>query len=263
MSEFYFKAKDNTRICYESEAPAQGNRTLLIVHGAGEYPGHYQDLFTELKKKGIGYYAIHHRGLGKSEGRRGHVNKFQDYADDLYELTQIAVEEGNKPEIIFGHSMGGLIALYYVLQNPDAVRKIILSAPALKIIMPVPLWVKAAKRPVSALWPTFTKKSGLFNNSDPLFVNVGSARWLVQFEKTQKYVLNKAGKITIPIRLFHSKLDTRTSFEASKNFFRSLGSKDKKFFEKNYNGHHFLLDPDKEEKQNIIESILNWTCEDL
>ena len=59
------------------------------------------------------------------------VVRFDDYVDDLHTVAaQVAAERGDAPTVLFGHSMGGLIAALYALRHAGELRGLVLSAPA-------------------------------------------------------------------------------------------------------------------------------------
>lgn len=259
MNDYYFEAQDGLKLCYKKNVPSNAKHIVLFSHGAGEYPDRYNDFFHLLRDNEIGFYAIHHRGFGKSEGRRGHVSKFSQYIEDLRELYRIASKQGNIPDILFGHSMGGLIAAYFCLEYPGHIRKLILSSPAFRMEKKISLWVNLAKKPMSFIWPTFTRDSGLKSDlGDELFVSVGTARWLVEFERAQKYVLRNASKLSLPIYIFHPKFDDLASFAETKKFFHLIGSNKKVLKEESFKGHHFLSATTPEEKLSIQKQIITW-----
>ena len=106
-----------------------------IVHGLGEHGGRYETVAAALTGAGIDTWAYDHRGNGGSGGRRGHVERFTILHDDL-EARLVALREANpgRPLILYGHSLGGLVACGYVLSGldrhlPDV---LVLSAPALE-----------------------------------------------------------------------------------------------------------------------------------
>ncbi len=62
------------------------------------------------------------RGNGGSGGRRGHVDRWEQYHDDLAErVAAVRTVAGTRPVVLYGHSMGGLIVLGYLLsERPKA-----------------------------------------------------------------------------------------------------------------------------------------------
>jgi acylglycerol lipase len=112
---------------------------MLLLHGIAEHSGRYEHVGAQLASAGIEVIAIDHRGFGMSGGRRSYVVSFDEFVDDVGDqLTQ--VRGLGLPTVLLGHSMGGLIALSYVLQGrrpaPDALA---LSGPALGASLPAPL----------------------------------------------------------------------------------------------------------------------------
>ena len=67
---------------FESLA-AQPRASLLIVHGLAEYAGRYRHLAANLASRGISCFAYDQRGHGARPGTRTHVDRFDDFVDDL------------------------------------------------------------------------------------------------------------------------------------------------------------------------------------
>jgi alpha-beta hydrolase superfamily lysophospholipase len=131
--EAAFKGQDGTGILVRSwrpEGPVRG--TMVIAHGLGEHGGRYGELVTHCLARGLAVYAPDHRGHGRSGGRRALVKRFGWLVDDLDVVMRQA--EAGHPEgrrFLFGHSMGGAIALTWTLDHPGQVDGLILSGPAI------------------------------------------------------------------------------------------------------------------------------------
>jgi alpha-beta hydrolase superfamily lysophospholipase len=116
--------------------PAAGEpvATALIVHGLGEHAGRYDTVAEPLAAAGIDVHGYDHRGFGASGGPRTHVERWPILHDDLQERVEaLRAASPDLPLILYGHSLGGLIACGYVLAErerplPDL---LVLSAPAL------------------------------------------------------------------------------------------------------------------------------------
>jgi alpha-beta hydrolase superfamily lysophospholipase len=133
--------------------PAAGPRraSLLLVHGIAEHAGRYAHVGSRLASAGIETRAFDLRGFGGSDGPRAYVDRWSRYHDDVEDrLVELRGASAGVPLVLYGHSMGGLIALGYVLSEsprplPDL---LVLSAPALGAV--VPAWQRALA-PVLAL----------------------------------------------------------------------------------------------------------------
>ena len=107
---------------------------LLLIHGIAEHAGRHGHVASRLASAGIETYAFDLRGFGASEGPRAYVDRWSRYHDDVEDrLTALRSEAGGQPVVLYGHSMGGLIALGYVLADPRRPDPdlLVLSAPAI------------------------------------------------------------------------------------------------------------------------------------
>jgi len=107
---------------------------LLLVHGIAEHAGRHAHVASRLASAGIETHTYDLRGFGLSDGRRAFVERWSVYHDDLEDqLAAVRAAAGGLPVILYGHSMGGLIALGYVLGDPPRPlpELLVLSAPAI------------------------------------------------------------------------------------------------------------------------------------
>ena len=120
-------------------APDDPWATGLIVHGLGEHGGRYANVARPFAAAGVDVNGYDNRGFGGSAGPRGYVERWTDFHDDLQErLTSLRERDPDRPLILYGHSLGGLIATGYVLSDrprpmPDL---LVLSSPALEDAIP-------------------------------------------------------------------------------------------------------------------------------
>src|SRR4051794_12318803 len=56
---------------------------ILIVHGLAEHSGRYQEFGRAMAGYGLSTYALDLRGHGMSDGRRGHVDRFDLLLQDV------------------------------------------------------------------------------------------------------------------------------------------------------------------------------------
>jgi acylglycerol lipase len=116
--------------------------TMLLVHGLAEHSGRYEHVGRQLAEAGIDTWAYDLRGFGGSGGPRASVERWSQFHDDLEgRLAALRSTAPGRPLILFGHSMGGLVALGYVLDGRSWPDLLVLSAPA--IGASIPLWQRA------------------------------------------------------------------------------------------------------------------------
>ena len=113
---------------------------ILSVHGIGEHAGRHQHLI-KLFSQNFNILQFDLRGHGESEGKRGDVEQFSQYIEDLWEIIQFLKQSYSmKRFFLYGHSMGGTIVSGFIQKlasktnNLDLYpEKIFLSSPAVGI----------------------------------------------------------------------------------------------------------------------------------
>lgn len=106
-------------------APARG--VLMICHGLVEHAGRYRRFADVMSQQGFEVYAHDHRGHGRTKAADAPLGRFawKDGAvkvvADVMAMRRLAGERHpGLPVILFGHSMGGLVALNTAVSYPDA-----------------------------------------------------------------------------------------------------------------------------------------------
>jgi len=157
-----FIGKGGIEIFFQQWEVANPKAILIIIHGLGEHSGRYGNLIDALQNKGIAIYGLDHRGFGRSGGKRGHVDSFMDYIYDMKIFVNMLKDKHpNKPVIMLGHSMGGVLALKYALTHAEDLDALILSSPGLVPAIKVPAWKKNLAIFLSSKIPSLTMPSGL------------------------------------------------------------------------------------------------------
>ena len=131
---------------------------MLLVHGLAEHSGRYERTGRLLADAGIDVTAFDLRGHGGSGGRRGDVERWTDYLDDIaVRLAAVRAEADGRPVVLFAHSYGGLICTDYVLSGRPAPDLLVLSAPALDDGLP--RWQHIIAPLIARIWPTLAFKN--------------------------------------------------------------------------------------------------------
>jgi acylglycerol lipase len=117
------------------EAAGVPRATVLLIHGIAEHAGRHAHVASEFARAGFETHAFDLRGFGASGGPRAYVGRWSEYHDDVEDqLSAVRAAGGQLPVVLYGHSMGGLIALGYVLAEPRRPQPhlLVLSAPAIR-----------------------------------------------------------------------------------------------------------------------------------
>jgi pimeloyl-ACP methyl ester carboxylesterase len=110
-----------------AEGPPAGP-PMVLLHGGGDRWQDFLPLFPSLATRWH-VYALDMRGHGAS-GRVPGQYRPEQYVADIAAFLETRLTE---PAVLFGHSLGGWVALLTAAADPDGVRALILGDPPLNI----------------------------------------------------------------------------------------------------------------------------------
>ena len=119
-------------IFWQAWLPDGAARAVIgMAHCASEHSGRYAWTGEQLAARGYALYALDHRGHGRSGGPRALIDRMDNAVADLGAVLELASREsgGGAHPFLFGHSMGGLIALAFATRRQAEIRGLMLSAP--------------------------------------------------------------------------------------------------------------------------------------
>lgn len=125
-------AHDGAEIFWQEWVPdAEPRAALVLVHGLGEHSSRYSGLAHRFTDEGIAVFTMDNRGHGRTPGGRGVMDVDKVLTDIGELLAEAHARYPHLPQVLFGHSLGGLLTMDYTVHEvPDVVAQIA-SAPAL------------------------------------------------------------------------------------------------------------------------------------
>ncbi len=241
MNSGFLDSTGGVRLFYRHVPVENAKAVVALVHGFAEHSGRYEHVTSALNEADIAVTAIDLRGHGNSEGRRGHINRFQDYLDDLGALVDFAQNEHpDLPLFIVGHSMGGLVVASYVASDPEGVSGFALSSPAIGFSVKVPGWKKGLARGMSKIVPTLSLPTGLDSRhlshdpgvvaayeKDAMIFSVASSRWYTEVTDAQGHLMDRASDMDRPFLLMAAGDDRLCDVKTASAFYDRFGGADK------------------------------------
>ena len=218
----------------------------LVVHGYAEHSGRYDEVVEALAARGIVAATFDLRGHGRSDGPRGHVERFADFIRDVDDVLEaLGRDEAWRragPPVLLGHSLGGLVSFHVALAEPGLVRALVLSSPYFGLALRVPAVKRLAARALSRVVPAFSLPSGLSGadvttdperakayDGDPLVFPNATARFFTESLAAQVRALEQAPSMRLPLLLLQAADDKVASATASRALFERVGSLRKEF----------------------------------
>jgi alpha-beta hydrolase superfamily lysophospholipase len=266
LKEYTWKSFDGLDYYFASWEPKENPIAVIaLVHGLGDHCRRYDHWITQFAQNKIATVSFDYRGHGRSEGKRGVINEFDELTSD----TKLLIEKTKElfpgiPVILYGHSMGGTISMKYCLQSKDLPDIAIITSPWIKLKNPPSAVLKFLIRLANRFIPRLTVATGLRSDEfygndeftdkkerDELLHNRISPRLFLEVCKQSEQIIRNIKTLNIPILLMHGKDDPITDISGSREILEaSKANIDYK--EWNDAGHHLHNYPGSNDVMNFI-----------
>ncbi|MDA3824025.1 MAG: lysophospholipase [Bacteroidales bacterium] len=265
----FYTTTDKKKLFVQEWIPEKDPKSLILyVHGLGEHAGRMDHWAERFVNKQVGFIAYDQRGHGKSDGKRGHPTNVNYLLDDVKSIVALIRNDyPDIPVILYGHSMGGSIAINYVISTTFTVDALIATSPWLKLATPPSPALMKIVKPLSKIAPGICISNGLDAkdisrderevikySEDPLVhpkISIGLANSL--FEAGLN-ALRNVYKINCPFLLMHGTGDKITSAKASEEYVMNTSDRTTlKLWDDAY--HELHHEPIRED---VFEFIIDW-----
>jgi len=138
----YLALNDNIALRYRVSVPKSGavRGSVLLLHGRAENIEKYAEQISRLNQMGFSVFTFDWRGQGLSsrlldEPHKGYINTFTDYLEDLEAFDRQIWQKmtGDGKRYLIAHSLGGHIALRYLVEKKGALDAVLLISPMFEI----------------------------------------------------------------------------------------------------------------------------------
>ena len=231
--ESNWQSKDGLSFYVQGWEPEKKPKAVVaLLHGLGEHTGRYEHVGEAFNHAGYVLIGFDLRGHGKSGGARGHVQSYKAVMEDIADFIALVEKRyPGLPRFLYGHSMGGNLALNYCLRRKPNVAGVIATGTWLKLAFDPPALQVTLAKTISHIAPSFTQNSPLDTsalshdqkvvdayNTDPLVHSKISARLFVGIYESGLWALDHADEFSVPLLLMHGTADRITSSAASAEF---------------------------------------------
>jgi alpha-beta hydrolase superfamily lysophospholipase len=243
---------------------------VCVCHGAAEHITRYARVAGWFGERGGLTFGADHRGQGSSGGPPGHVESFSQI-----EAVPPAAGPDKIPWFLFGHSMGGLVALTYLLDHRDRhpFAGAIVSAPLLGLTLKVPPLKLKVGQLAARFLPRLTLPSGLpptaisrdpaeveTYRNDRRRIDKVSARWFAAMNDAITRVSADAPQLDLPMLWYVGTGDLVCDPMATRSLFdRLVDPRGRNQSLRSFDGYYHELHNEPELlRQPIKEMLLGW-----
>lgn len=244
---------------------------VCLIHGLGEHTGRYVHVGDVLNKAGYALFGFDLRGHGQTGGRRGHIPSLDVALQDIDQF--IGFQKQNNPGLpifLYGHSLGGLLALTYAIQYHEGLQGVIVTGSALRSALQEQKGKIMMARILGALAPAMTIPSGLDATAisrdqkvvdtyvnDPLVHDKTS----LGLGKTALTAIDlcfaRAKEFTPPLLIMHGKMDRLTYPSGSEDFAKLAGETNKDVTLKLWDGLYHEIHNEPEQAE-VFKMMIEW-----
>ena len=213
--------------------PLNPRAVVVLVHGFGEHSGRYlNSVVPVLTDSGCAVLGFDLVGHGRSGGKKGHCKGYMQLMEQLGSAFALARDTyPGLPIILYGHSMGGNLALNFVLRKLGNPHGVVASSPYLRLAFQPPSWKIGAGKLLKRLFPSFTMPSGLevdaisrdpvqveAYKADPLVHDLISPNYAFPVIEAGEWAISASGKLDVPVFIAHGTGDCIIDPQGSAEF---------------------------------------------
>lgn len=282
MGEFVIHTSDGLRLSAfdwpSNQNPSCPSAVIILIHGLAEYSGRYDHFAQFYNENDIAVVSMDLRGHGLSEGKHSFVPTVEAVFSDIDRLIKKTRSRYRKcPAILYGHSMGGNLALSYTLNrygkasDKPPYQAIVVTSPYIRLHghLQLPRPVNSFVRAVGLVRPSLkiplrfnsrilSRSANVVDayNDDPHIrrsITLSLARSLGE---TAKMLDRTACTFHIPVLIQHGDADSLTCHNASQRF--ANRGKNTEFKSWPFCYHELHHEPERDE---IFHFTLDWIRE--
>lgn len=271
-SQAYFNAPDGARLFRRAWMPPTARRALAIVHGFAEHSGRYDHVGAWFSTRDCAVHAYDHRGHGRSDGMRGHLERFSQLLDDLESFLGVVRREHPEiPLVILGHSMGGLVTTSLLAERKPDVLGAVVTGPPLELGPGASRLQLRFARALRRFAPTARLRASISSadlsrdaavakayDDDPLVFKRATASLASELLDAIARTSNAGMHVQVPMLMLHGEADRVCPSRGTRSFHGQLRGAGHRLRIYPKLRHEILNEPEQEQ---VFEDVLAWIQE--
>lgn len=243
---------------------------VVFVHDLGDHIGRYGEFISRLTQSGFACALFDQCGHGRSEGKRGHVESFSDWVNDLssfVQFSQMAVLV-ETPLFIIGMGLGGLVGINFLLSHTTHVSGMVTLSATISPTLRLPSWKKKLIKKFGRLIPEKTIHSGIqisdltrdekeleLLKKDNFYHDRLTLNAMLEIKRNLELVMAMPHRIHLPMFMIAGGDDTICDPDGTRQFAMRLSTPDKKYHICPGSMHDLLHDTSR---VDVMDDIVLW-----
>jgi lysophospholipase len=217
----------------------------------------------------VAVVAPDRRGSGRSGGRRGHLDSFEQAIEDVELLVRlVALEDRGPPVFLAASSWAAKLALVYAARRPPRVAGLVLLGPGLLARVNLSPLRRVAVWACHRVWPTarlpipltpelYTANPNYLEyiRADPLRLLKATTRFFWETDRLDLRRKRASADLRLPLLVLQGEADAMISVPRTRRWFAGLGVDDKTYRAYPGAGHTLDFEPDR---TRYVADLLDW-----
>jgi alpha-beta hydrolase superfamily lysophospholipase len=236
----FLTAGDGVRLhCLRWRSESPPSAVVLFLHGIASHAGWFAETATDLSRHGVEVYGLDRRGSGRSQGPRGHLDRYEQALDDVDRLVRlVAAEHPRVPVFLAASSWAAKLGVVYAAERGAPLSGMLLLGPGLFPRVKVSPWqlmmvvgghlVRPTVRLPIPLTPemyTANPPYRDFIRADPLRLLEATTQFLWQTARLDRRRGRDTARLALPVLLLQGEDDQMMDVPATRRWFDGLGGR--------------------------------------
>ena len=242
---------------------------VLFLHGIASHAGWFAETATDLGRHGVEVYGLDRRGSGRSQGPRGHLDRYERALDDVEQLVLLAAAEHPLvPLFLAASSWAAKLGVVYAAERGAPLSGMLLLGPGLFPRVNLSPWGRALVvaghrlRPAARLPIPLTPELYTANppyrdliRADPLRLLEATTRFYWETARLDRRRGDDSARLALPVLLLQGEDDQMMDVPATRRWFDGLSAEHTTYRAYPGAGHTLDFEPDR---SRYLADMLAW-----
>jgi alpha-beta hydrolase superfamily lysophospholipase len=242
---------------------------VLFLHGIASHAGWFAETAADLSGHGVEVYGLDRRGSGRSQGPRGHLDRYEQALDDVDQLVRlVAAEHPQVPIFLAASSWAAKLGVVYAAERGAPLSGLLLLGPGLFPRVNLSPWqvvvvvaghlVRPRARLPIPLTPELYTANPPYRDrirADPLRLLEATTQFFWQTARLDRRRGRATARLALPVLLLQGTDDQMMDVPATRRWFDGVGGRDTTYQAYPGAGHTLDFEPDR---TRYLSDMLTW-----